>query len=71
MLLLPPMVTKRQLGLAFILLGVLAIVGSFAVDLVGAGQFQGIGPAQQRILILSGLGILVGLTLLPLGDRPA
>lgn len=71
MLSLPPMITKRQLGLIFISLGLLAILGSFAVDLLGAGQFQGIGPAQQRILLVSGLVVLVGLTLLPLGSRPA
>ena len=65
------MISKRQLGLIFVGLGILAVVGSFAVDLIGAGQFQGIGPAQQRILIVSGLVILVGLSLLPLGDRPA
>ncbi|MEZ4516903.1 MAG: hypothetical protein R3C44_08730 [Chloroflexota bacterium] len=65
------MITKRQLGLIFIGLGVAAVAGSFIVDLVGAGQFQGIGPAQQRILLVAGLVILVGLTLLPLGNRPA
>jgi hypothetical protein len=65
------MITKRQLGLIFVGLGLAAVLGSFAVDLVGAGQFQGIGPAQQRILIVSALVVLVGLTLLPLGDRPA
>jgi len=65
------MVTKRQLGLLFIILGVGAIIAMFAVDLVGAGQFQGIGPAQRRALIVAGLAILVGATLLPLGNRPA
>ena len=65
------MVTKRQLGLLFIVLGVGAIIAMFAVDLIGAGQFQGIGPAQRRALILAGLAILVGATLLPLGNRPA
>ena len=65
------MVTKRQLGLLFIVLGVGAIIAMFAVDLVGAGQFQGIGPAQRRALVVAGLAILVGATLLPLGNRPA
>jgi hypothetical protein len=65
------MVTKRQLGLIFILLGLGAAVAMFAVDLLGAGQFQGIGPAQQRALLVAGLAVVVGLTLLPLGDRPA
>lgn len=65
------MISKRQLGLIFIGLGLAAVLGSFAVDLVGAGQFQGIGPAQQRILLVSGLSVLVGLSLLPLRNRPA
>ncbi len=65
------MVTKRQLGLIFILLGLGAAAAMFIMDLIGAGQFQGIGPAQQRALMAAGLAVLVGLTLLPLGDRPA
>ena len=65
------MVTKRQLGLLFILLGVGAAAATFVIDLLGAGQFQGIGPAQQRALIVAALAVLVGLTLLPLGNRPA
>ena len=65
------MVTKRQLGLIFILLGVGAAVGMFAIDLLGAGQFQGIGPAQRRALLAAGAAVLLGLTLIPLGDRPA
>lgn len=63
--------TKQQLGFTFIALGTAAIVGMLLMDLLGAGQFQGIGPAQQRALLAAGLAILVGLTLLPLGDRPA
>lgn len=65
------MVTKRQLGLLFIVMGVGAIFAMFAIDLTGAGQFQGIGPAQRQALVVAGLVILVGATLLPLGDRPA
>jgi len=65
------MVTKRQLGVFFIAMALLAIVGSFAYDLAGGGQFSGIGPAQRLALISAGLVGVVGLTLLPLGDRPA
>lgn len=65
------MVTKRQLGILFIVGGAAVIIGSFAVDLIGAGQFQGIGPAQQRALILAGLAVAIGATLWPLGDKPA
>ena len=65
------MITKKQLGIGFILIGLLAIVGSFVVDWLGAGNFQGIGPAQRVVLIGAMLVVIVGLTLLPLGDNPA
>ncbi len=65
------MVTKRQLGMLFIFLGLGAAVAMFAIDMLGAGQFQGIGPAQRRALIAAGLAFIAGLTLLPLGDKPA
>lgn len=65
------MVTKRQLGLLFIVLGVGAAMAMLAVDLLGAGQFQGIGPAQRRALLAAGAAVLLGLSLLPLGNRPA
>lgn len=63
--------TKRQLGYLFILAGVAGGVGFLAIDFLGAGQFQGIGPAQQLALAGAGLLLLLGLSLLPLGDRPA
>lgn len=63
--------TKRQLGLLFIGLGFIGAASTFIVDLLGAGQFQGVGPAQQAALFAAGLLVLVGLTLVPLGDRPA
>jgi len=63
--------TKRQLGLLMIALGVLAILGLFAMDLVRAGQYQGIGPAQKQAMLAAGAAVIVGLTLLPLGDSPA
>lgn len=64
-------ISKRQLGLGLVLLGLLAIIGMLAVDLLGAGQFQGIGPAQRRALLVAGLVVVLGLSLWPLGDRPA
>ena len=65
------MITKRQLGIGFIIISLAAVVGSFAFDLLGGGQFQGIGPAQSIGLLAAGVLFLVGLSLLPLGDRPA
>ncbi len=43
----------------------------FIRDLLGATQFEGIGPAQRLALLVGGVVILVGLSLLPLGNRPA
>ncbi len=65
------MITKRQLGLIFIFLGIAAIVGMLGMDLLGAGQHLGIGPAQQKALFAAGLIILIGITLIPLGAKPA
>ncbi len=63
--------SKRQLGIIFILLGAAVIAGMFLMDAVGAGQFQGIGPAQRLAMLVAGGVILVGVSLLPLGDKPA
>lgn len=63
--------TKRQLGLLLILLGSAAVVALLAIDWLQAGNYQGIGPVQRVALIGGGAAILVGLSLLPLGDRPA
>ena len=65
------MITKKQLGLIFIGLGLLGAAGSFFNDILGRTDFQGIGPMQRLLLLAAGLVVLVGLTLLPLGDRPA
>ena len=65
------MITKKQLGVGFILISLIAVVGSFVFDLLGGGQFQGIGPAQRLGLLAAGIIFLVGLSLLPLGNRPA
>lgn len=63
--------SKKQLGWIFIAIGSLGIMGLFAVDLLGASQFNGIGPTQRLGLLAAGIIIFVGLTLLPLGDKPA
>jgi hypothetical protein len=65
------MVTKRQLGIGFILMGTAGMVGLFAWDFLGRAEFRGIGPTQLVAMAGMGLLILVGITLLPLGNRPA
>ncbi len=63
--------TKRQLGWLMLAAGAALAVLTLAADLVGAGRFNGLGPAQQPALGLGLLLLLFGVTLLPLGDRPA
>jgi heme A synthase len=65
------MITKRQLGIAFIVLGTAALLAVLAVELLEAGRHRGVGPMQQMALAGAGLVILVGFSLWPLGDRPA
>lgn len=65
------MVTKRQLGIFVIVLSLTGVLGVVAVDIIGAGQWSGLGPLQ-RLGIGLGLGAtVVGLILVRLGDRPA
>ena len=72
---LPPMwerpLSKRQLGLLLVLTGSVGFIGVLAIDLLDAGREGGLGPAQSLALGATILVVLVGLSLLPLGDRPA
>ena len=63
--------TKRQLGLLCLRAGVLLGLAALLADLVGAGRFGGLGPAQRQALAGAALLVLFGLSLLPLGSRPA
>lgn len=63
--------TKRQLGLLLLIGGAVGFLGIIGIDIVDFGRDGGIGPAQRI-----GLGVMVaiallGLTLIPLGDRLA
>ena len=62
--------TKRQLGLLCVGLGVSAFIGLLGLDLVTGGD-GGIGPAQRIGLGLTVVLVLLGVTLLPLGDDKA
>jgi hypothetical protein len=59
------------LGLLCLLLGLGLTFITLAADLVGAGQFGGLGPAQRQALLGAGLLLVFGISLLPLGNRPA
>ena len=64
------MITKRQLGLGLIVLGLLVIAVVFAANLIGARD-AGFGPFQ-KIGLAAGAGlILAALLLIRIGDRPA
>ena len=65
------MVTKRQLGGAIAALALIAILFTLVIDWFSAGNFQGIGPLQQITLGGAAVFLVVGLSLIPLGDRPA
>jgi hypothetical protein len=51
--------------------GSILAIASVGTYLLGLGQFSGFGPAKQQMLGLGLLLLLFGVTLLPLGDRPA
>lgn len=64
--------SKRQLGLLGIAGGALAVVGVLLYDQLGFSDPQG-GFGASQFLALGGavVAVLIGITLLPLGDDPA
>jgi hypothetical protein len=64
-------ITKRIVGIALTLLGLAMAGATMAVDLIGAGKWGGLGPAQQLAIVVGAALSLIGLSLIPLGDRPA
>jgi len=48
----------------------LAVI-TLAADLVGAGRFGGLGPAQRQALAAAAVVFILGLSLWPGGNRPA
>ena len=65
------MITKRQLGAGIALVGLAFGVAVLATDWIGAGNEVGIGPMQRLALAGAGALVILGVTLIPLGDRPA
>jgi len=60
-----------MVGIALFVLGLSMVGGAIAVDLIGAGNWGGLGPAQRLAIIIGGVVALVGTSLIPLGDRAA
>jgi hypothetical protein len=66
-----PPLTKKQLGWQLMLAAGLAALGILSVDVIGAGRFGGIGPAQAQALGGAALLAIFGGTLVTRGDRLA
>lgn len=65
------MITKRQLGYGCTAVGLALALGPLLLDLLRTTSYSGIGPTQWLALQVGGALILLGLTLIPLGQRPA
>ena len=63
--------TKRQIGWLLIIGDVMGALGILALNLIRHKPISEIGPAQQLVFVLFAVGLLIGLTLIPLGDAPA
>lgn len=63
-------ITKREVGLFFVLVGLGGGGLPFLLDGLGVGEYAGIGPTQRLILIICTGLLLFGLSLLPLGNIP-
>ena len=64
------MITKRQLGYLFLVMGLLVMVGAFAANFLG-GRDAGFGPFQKIGLAGGVVIILMAVPLIKLGNRPA
>jgi hypothetical protein len=62
--------TKRHLGVLLLAGGVMLLAAAVLAEFVRSGP-GGIGTVQQLSLLIGALSVLAGITLLPLGDRPA
>jgi uncharacterized membrane protein YgdD (TMEM256/DUF423 family) len=62
--------TKRHLGVILLAAGVVLFSGMFLAEALKS-QSDGIGTVQKLGLLIGAVSIIVGLTLLPLGNRPA
>lgn len=62
--------TKRQLGVILLIGGVLVLVAAGVAEVV-RDQPGGFGTMQQIAVLIGILSVIIGVTLWPLGDRPA
>ena len=62
--------TKRHLGVLLLVTGVIILAAMAAAE-VFSSTSTGIGTMQRLGFLIGGVSAAVGLTLLPLGSRPA
>jgi hypothetical protein len=63
--------SKRALGVLFLLIGVSGFVAILMIDVLDVGREGGIGPSQRIALGAMAALVLLGLSLIPLGSKPA
>ena len=63
--------TKRHIGWLLVIGDVVGALGILALNLIRHKPVSEIGPAQQLVFALFAVGVLIGLSLIPLGDAPA
>jgi len=63
--------TKRQIGWLLVIGDVAGFLGVMVLNFVRHKPVSEIGPAQQLVFVLFVVGLLIGLSLIPLGDAPA
>lgn len=66
-----PPLTKRQMGWLFVIAGGGLVLVAAGADLLRTGHLAAPGPLQQQALGVGVLLLLFGLSLFPLGQRPA
>ena len=66
-----PPLTKRQVGWLFVLAGAGLALLALGADVLKTGRFEAPGPLQLQALGVGVLLLLFGLSLFPLGHRPA
>jgi hypothetical protein len=64
-------VSKRLLGALMLTGGAGGLIGLLALDVIRGTLESGFGPVQQAAMGACAVLAVVGLTLLPLGKRPA
>ena len=63
--------TKRHIGWLLVIGDIVGALGILALNFIRHKPVSDTGPAQQLVFVLFAVGLLIGLSLIPLGDAPA